>query len=305
MKIFDIVIIGAGPAGMTCAIYAKRSNKSVLLIDQYAPGGRIRSTYQVDNYLGFGRVSAEELVSKMINHLHDVEIQEAYGFVNELKKTNDLFEIKTDDEVIYSKSVVVASGTKPKKLNIPNETELLSKGISYCAVCDAMFFQGEDVAMIGGGDSALEEALYLSGICRKVYLIHDLPYFTASKSIVEKLKTKENIIIYNQSKVEKFNGSNQLESIDICINKEAKKNIPCSGAFIYCGSEANTSFLKDADVCDQDGFINVSPEMQTTVLGLFACGDVIKKDYRFIATAISDGAIAAMSANRYVEKISN
>lgn len=303
-KPVDIIIIGAGPAGMMSAIYASRSCKDVLLIDKFTPGGRVKSTYQVDNYLGFGKVDAHELVSKMVNHLHDLGIQETYGCVKEvIKQDHGLFKVVTDMDVYEAKAVIIATGTNPKPLNVENEKRFLARGVSYCAVCDAMFFENEDVVVIGGGDSALEEGLYLSSICRRVTIIHEFEQFNASNSTVKRLLEKNNVICKYRSKVCKFNGSEELTSVDI-ENQVTKKQetILCSGAFIYAGNQADTKFLSSVLPSSDTEYIEVSQDMKTKTMGLFACGDVTKKDYRFIVTAISDGAIAALSAVKYIDE---
>jgi len=302
-KVYDIIIIGAGPAGMMSALYAKRSKKDVLILDKFQPGGRLKTTYQVDNYLGFGKVSAQELVSKMVSHLHDLDIQECYGTVTDIQKNGATFCVHTDDEILCARAVIVASGTSPKPLGVKNEKELLSRGISYCAVCDGMFFENEDVVMVGGGDSALEESMYLSDICASVTIIHDLKELTASKSIQDRVLNKDNIRILYEREVVEFIGKEELEGI-LLLNKTTneKEILKTSGAFIYCGNQADTPFLSTILGKTENGFVEVNSEMKTKVDGLFACGDVTKKDYRFIVTAISDGAIAALSAVKYLEQ---
>lgn len=302
--ICDILIIGAGPAGMMSAIYAKRENKSVVLVDKFTPGGRIKTTFQVDNYLGFGKVSAQELVQKMINHLHDLGIQEVYGLVQNITKKDHIFEVQTDEEIILAKSVIVATGTGPKPLNVPNEDKFIARGISYCAGCDAIFFENEDVVMIGGGDSALEESLYLSDKCRSVTIIHDLNELNGSKSFIDEIHRSDNITLLTNTKILSFEGIDELTGVKVQnIETQEETIVPCSGAFVYVGNQADTSFLSHFFGSTQYEYIEVNQEMKTKIEGLFACGDVTKKDYRFIVTAISDGAIAALSAVKYVEKL--
>ncbi len=303
MKQTDIIIIGAGPAGMMSAIYAKRADKNVILLDKNAPGGRLHSTYQVDNYLGFGKVSAQELVEKMVNHLRDLDIEETQGLVKNITFTNNLFIVTTDCDEYQAKALIIASGTNPKALHVENEKQLLSKGISYCAVCDGIFFKEEDVCVIGGGDSALEESLYLSQIAKSVTIIQDLDHFTATKGIIQRINDNPKIKSLLSTKVVSFVGKNELNSVKLqnLVNNEIY-DLPFSGAFIYVGNEADASFLQNFDIVDESGYVKVDQEMKTSFQGLFACGDVTKKDYRFIVTAISDGAIAALSAVKYLEK---
>ncbi len=303
MKQTDIIIIGAGPAGMMSAIYAKRADKNVILLDKNAPGGRLHSTFQVDNYLGFGKVSAQELVEKMVNHLRDLEIEETQGLVKNITASNELFKVTTDYDEYQCKALIIASGTNPKALHVENEKRLLSKGVSYCAVCDGIFFKEQDVCVIGGGDSALEESIYLSQIAKNVTIIHDLDHFTATKGIIQRIKDNPKIKILLSTKVLGFCGEKELKNVELQnLDNNDIYELNVSGAFIYAGNEADASFLQNFDIVDESGYVKVDQEMKTSFQGLFSCGDVTKKDYRFIVTAISDGAIAALSAVKYLEK---
>jgi thioredoxin reductase (NADPH) len=300
----DLVIVGCGPAGMMAAIYAKRANKDVLILDKSTPGGRIRSTYTVDNYLGFSRVTAEELVQKMVAHLHDLGIDDTYGRVIRIQKNESGFLVLTDRGEYLADSVIIATGTNPKTLGAENEDKFLGNGLSYCAVCDGIFFEDKDVVVIGGGDSALEESNYLSRICHSVTVVHDLPEFTANQGLIGRIAANPKIQVFQETKVLGFAGENVLESVRILDQKTGeKKSLPCHGVFIYVGNQPETSFVDDLCQTDKAGFIRVNSEMQTSVPGLYACGDVTKKDYRLIATAISDGAIAALGAVKYLDNL--
>ncbi len=300
----EILIIGAGPAGMMAAIYAKRANREVVLLDKNTPGGRLHSTYEVDNYLGFGKVTAQELIEKMVNHLWDLGIAVTQATVASLDPTGSGFLIKTDNETYHARAVIIATGTNPKELGVADEKRFVGKGISYCAVCDGIFHQDEEVLVVGGGDSALEEALYLSQMCRKVTIVHELPKFTAIKGVVDRVLAEPKIECLLATKVTGFCGSAELESVKLTAladGTETQRKV--SGVFIYAGNQADCGFIQDFNVVDRQGFINVNQEMATRVSGLFACGDVTKKDYRFIVTAISDGAIAALSAVKFLENL--
>jgi len=304
MIIEDVLIVGAGPAGMTAALYAKKANKNVLILDKSMPGGRIRSTYQIDNYLGFGQVNAEELVQKMINHITDSNIRIEKALVTKIERIDSSFVVHCEKTVYYSKAIILATGTKPKLLGVENEEMYTAKGISYCAVCDGRFFEGENVVMIGGGDSALEECLYLVELAKRVTIIHEMERFTASESIVEKVLKHDRIDIRLNTSVIKFEGHESLEGVWVLDKKtDLSELIPCAGAFVYVGNNADTTFLSSFMKTDQTGYIKVNQEMATQIPGVFACGDVTKKDYRFIVTAISDGAIAALSAVKYIDHL--
>ncbi len=304
MRKTDIVIVGAGPAGMMSAIYAMRANRNIILLDKNAPGGRIRSTYQVDNYLGFGKVSADELVGKMINHLRDLGIEETYGLVEKIETDASGFIVTTDCDVIRTNAIIIASGTNPKRLMVENEDRLLTRGVSYCAVCDGFFFKDEEVAIIGGGDSALEESIYLSQMAKHVTIIHDLERFTATKGAVDRIRENPKISCLMQTKVIGFSGKEELEAIRLLdLKTNETYDFRVRGAFIYIGNEVDANFLSTFNVVDKLGYIRVDREMATRIPGMFACGDVTRKDYRFIVTAISDGAIAALSAVKYLDSL--
>ncbi len=298
----ELVIVGCGPAGMMAAIYAKRANKDVLILDKSTPGGRIRSTYKVDNYLGFSRVTAEELVQKMVTHLHDLEIDDTYGRVSRIEKRKDGdFLVFTDGEPYLADAVIIATGTNPKTLGVENESRFLGAGLSYCAVCDGIFFEKKDVVVVGGGDSAFEESDYLSGICRSVTLVHDLPVYTANAGLVKRVSSRSNVRFFPETRVLGFSGEEVLSGVRIQTKGGEKILLSADGVFIYVGNSPETTFVDGLGVTDKAGFIKVDSEMKTIVPGLYACGDVTKKDYRLIATAISDGAIAALGAVKYLD----
>lgn len=300
----DVLIVGCGPAGMMAAIYAKRANKDVVILDKSTPGGRIRSTYTVDNYLGFSRVTAEELVKHMVTHLHDLEIDDTYGRVTKIERQEEGFLVTTPKDQYLATTVIIATGTNPKMLGVENEERLVGSGISYCAVCDGIFFEKKDVVVIGGGDSAFEESNYLSMICNSVTLIHDLPEYTANHGIVKRISANPKVRLRKETKVLGFTGTDFVEGVRVMdlLTKKIEV-IPTQGVFIYVGNQPETTFVDDLCQTDEDGFIKVTSEMATTVPGLFACGDVTKKDYRLIATAISDGAIAALGAIKYIDNL--
>jgi len=298
----ELLIVGCGPAGMMAAIYAKRADKDVVVLDRSTSGGRVLSTYQVDNYLGFGRVSAEELVAKMVTHLRDLGIEDRYGKVLDISRDEDGFLICADAGDYRAGAVVVATGTKPKTLGVPGETAFSGRGLSYCAVCDGVFFRDKDVVVIGGGDSALEEATYLSRIARTVTIVHDLSEFTAAAGLCARVRRNPAIRILTGTEVTAFTGDAVLRGVvvrDKATGAEAV--LSAQGAFVYVGNRPETGFLVGTGAVAPDGFIVVDRDMRTKVPGLFAAGDVTKKDFRLIATAISDGAIAALSAVKYLD----
>ncbi|MFA5006315.1 MAG: FAD-dependent oxidoreductase [Candidatus Izemoplasmatales bacterium] len=300
----ELLIVGCGPAGMMAAIYAKRADKDVVVLDRSTPGGRVLSTYQVDNYLGFGRVSAEELVAKMVTHLRDLGIEDRYGKVLSIRQEEQGFRITTDADEYLCDAVIVATGTKSKTLGVTNESAFVGKGLSYCAVCDGIFFKDKDVVVIGGGDSALEESNYLSRIARSVTIVHDLPELTAAAGLAARVRRNPAIAILTETAVTGFVGARLLEGVAIRDRRTgAERVLPAQGAFVYVGNLPETGYLSGTGAVGADGFIAVDRDMKTKVPGLFAAGDVTKKDFRLIATAISDGAIAALSAVKYLDDL--
>lgn len=300
----ELLIIGCGPAGMMAAIYAKRAGKQVRIVEKASPGGRVKSTFQVENYLGFGRVNAEELVTNMVTHLHDLGITDDYGTVKHVALTSDGFLVQTDLETYLAQAVIVASGTFPKPIGAPGETRLLSRGVSYCAVCDGFFYENRPVVVIGGGDSALDESLYMASLASSVVLVHDLEEFTASALTVQKVLAHPKIGVRRGCAVVEFLGEDRLETVRILHRRDnVVEDLKADGAFLYVGNRPETSFLQGLNVTDSSGYILANGEMASAVPGLFGAGDVIRKDYRLIATAISDGAIAALGAVKYLDSI--
>jgi len=300
----ELLIIGCGPAGMMAAIYAKRAGKQVRIVEKASPGGRVRSTFQVENYLGFGRVNAEELVANMVTHLRDLSITDDYGTVKSVSRNESGFVVQTEDETYQAQAVIVASGTFPKPIHVEGEARLLSRGVSYCAVCDGFFYENRPVVVIGGGDSALDESLYMASLASSVVLVHDLDMFTASQATVRKVLDHPKIAVRRGHAVVAFEGEERLEAVRIKdVHDGAEEVLKAEGAFIYVGNRPETNFLNGLGVTDAAGFILANQEMASAVPGLFAAGDVIRKDYRLIATAISDGAIAALGAVKYLESL--
>ena len=297
MELFDSVIIGSGVAGMTAAIYLKRSNKKVLILERNAPGGQINRTSKIENYPGFSGIDGPTLAYQIYEQMMNLKVEYRYGNVLEIKDLGSKKIIKTDMEEIETKTVIIASGRIPKELGLPNEKELIGHGISYCASCDGPLYQGKVVAVVGGGNSALEEALYLADICKKVYIIHRRKEFRAEEEIQEKVKKCENIEFIYDANVTKLVSDGHLTSILLKQNQEELK-LDIDGLFVYIGYVPDTEFLKDSSVLLENGYVVVDGSMKTNVSGIYACGDVIKKEYYQISTAVGEGATAALSVKK-------
>ena len=283
------IIIGAGPAGMNAALYLKRAGIDVVLIEKEVPGGEMLKTNKIENYLGFESIDGGELALKMSKQIKDLGIKIMKDKVLKVTK-NDKFIVETEKEKLEADYVIVATGRTPRKLGLRGEDVLTGKGISYCAVCDGAFYRGKEVAVIGGGDAALTEALYLSDLCAKVYVVvrRDL---RASEVLQSRVKAKENIIVLKNVNVSKLDYDERLSSIIL----DDGKTLPVSGMFIAIGGTPQLNFLDGLDVMMKDGYIVTNDKMESSVKGLYAVGDVRYKDYYQIVTAVSDGAVAALS----------
>ena len=283
------IIIGAGPAGMNAALYLKRAGIDVVLIEKEVPGGEMLKTNKIENYLGFESIDGGELALKMSKQIKDLGIKIIKDRVLKVTKS-DKFIVEMEKEKLEADYVIVATGRTPRKLGLRGEDVLTGKGISYCAVCDGAFYRGKEVAVIGGGDVALTEALYLSDLCAKVYVVvrRDL---RASEVLQSRVKAKENIIVLKNVNVSKLDYDERLSSIIL----DDGKTLPVSGMFIAIGGTPQLSFLDDLDVMMKNGYIVTNDKMESSVKGLYGAGDVRYKDYYQIVTAVSDGAVAALS----------
>lgn len=304
-KIYDLIIIGAGPAGMTSAIYGRRAGLEVLMIDKGAPGGQMVNTYEVENYTGFEKISGPDLSMKMFEHTQKLGVEYTYGNVSGIKEDGSLKIVKTDDDEFIGKAVIIATGTINRRLGVKGEDKLAGRGISWCAICDGAFFRDKDVVVIGGGNSALEEALYLSGLARKVTIIHRRKEFRAEKITQNRAKKNEKIFFELDAVVESFNEKDgKLGSVTVRnVKTDELKEINCDGAFIYIGQDPVSSMFKDFVKLNEQGYIITNEKMETSRKGIYAAGDVCEKDLRQIITATNDGAIAAQNAVKYIESL--
>ena len=298
-----VVIVGAGPAGITASIYLKRGGIEPILIEKMMPGGKVSLTHKVDNYPGFTSIGGSDLANEFMNQLMGNNIEIVFDEVTNISKLEEGFLVKTSYNEYNVDAVIIATGTIERKLGIPGEKEFFAKGVSTCAVCDGGFFKGQPMAIIGGGNSALEEALYLSSITEKVYIVHRRNQFRADQILVDKIKVDSHIEILTPYIPLEVKGDNMVSSI-ILKNVETNeiKEVEIKAMFAYIGADANTSFISNKEVLDEKGYIKVNSEMETSIPGLFACGDCIAKNLRQVITACGDGAVAAMSAVHYLNK---
>lgn len=304
-NVYDIAIIGSGPAGMTAGLYAVRANLKTLIIEKNIPGGKMNMTACIENYPGFSLVEGTTLAFKMYEQLEKAGVNYIFGDVKEIVNEPPYKIIKTETEEIKAKAVIIATGTTPKKLEVKGEAEYTGRGISWCAICDGKLYAGKDVAVIGGGNSALEEALYLSNIVNHVYLIHRRDEFRGEESLQEKVLKNEKItVLYDTVVLEFLGDENKLTELKLKNTKtEQISTLKVSGCFIFIGAIPATEFCLNLGILNEQGYIKVNHKMETNIPGIYAVGDVIEKDLRQIVTAINDGAIAAINAQKYIETL--
>lgn len=291
---YDIIIVGAGPAGLTAALYAGRANKKILVLEAKAYGGQIVSAHEVSNYPGIQSISGIDYATNLYNQVIDLGVEVKFETV--LSITDDR-EVTTNKEKYQAKAIILATGAENRKLRIENEEELVGKGVSYCATCDGNFYKGKDVAVVGGGNSALEDALYLSDIVSKVYLIHRRDEFRGEAKLISDIKKKENIELILNSNVTKINGTDKVESITVNNEKEIKVD----GLFIAVGQEPKNIIFKDVIDVDDKGYIIATDDVHTNKKGIYVAGDAREKLLRQLTTAVSDGSIAATVAIKEME----
>ncbi len=294
---FDVVVIGAGSAGMTAAINLKRANLNVVMIEEEAPGGQINKTDFIENYPGFFRIEGPTLAYNMFEQTQKLEIPYYSGKVLTVIDKGDYKIVKTKEEEITCLGVIIASGRRPRHLGLPKEEQLKGQGISWCAICDGAFFKGKEVVVVGGGNSALEGALYLSEIAKKVTLIHRRDTFRGDKILQEKVLNNKVITIKYNSEIEEIEETNGLlKGIKINNNlTKEKQRIKVDGLFIYIGFEPVSDFIIDKKIKDENNYLIVDQNMRTNRKLIYACGDVIKKELYQVTTAIGEGAKAAHS----------
>lgn len=295
---YDTVIIGSGIAGMTSAIYLLRANKKVLILEKKSYGGQIIDSLEVENYPGFSNISGFDLATSIYNQVKSLGGEFKYEEVISITEDKKVITRKNQYK---SKSIILATGVVPRKLNLDLEDKLIGKGISYCATCDGRFYKDQEVAVVGGGNTALEDALYLSNLCKRVYLIHRRDQFRGEARVSKLLAEKENIEIIYHSTICKINGKDTLSSIDILNNQNKKREILVKGLFIAIGRVPNNQYCSNLIQLDQDGYI-LSEDCKTNVEGIFVAGDTRVKKVRQLVTASSDGAIAASKVLEYLNK---
>ena len=302
--LYDLVIVGAGPAGLTAAIYAARSRMSVLVIEEMLSGGQIATTGIMENFPGFPEgIGGFEFGQLLEEQARKFGAEMALAAVETVLMHGDIKEVHTSDGVFRGKSLLIATGTRWRPLNVPGEEELKGKGVSYCVTCDGSFFQDRVVMVVGGGDSALEEALVITKFASKVYLVHRRDKFRAISILDERVRENPKIVSLMNTVVEKINGTTNVESVTLYDKVQNKRwDVQIDGIFLYVGLMPNTEFLHQDLELNESGYIITNEAMETSIPGVYAAGDLREKALRQVVTAVADGAIAAMSAVRYVDE---
>ncbi|MBJ7897889.1 thioredoxin-disulfide reductase [Bacillus atrophaeus] len=307
MKIYDVIIVGAGPAGMTAAVYTSRANLNTLLIERGIPGGQMANTQDVENYPGFDHILGPDLSNKMFEHAKKFGAVYEYGDIKEIIDEGRLKKVVTTKKEFYAKSVIIATGADHKKLGVPGENELGGLGVSYCAVCDGAFFKGRELVVVGGGDSAVEEAVYLTRFASKVTIIHRRDQLRAQKILQERAFSNEKIgFIWNKEVTSINAGNGTVNTVTLKDTKtEEQSQFPANGVFIYVGTLPLNDAFKNLDITNEEGYVVTDEAMATKIPGIYAAGDIRDKTLRQIVTATGDGSIAAQSVQHYIENLEN
>lgn len=302
MKRYDAVVIGGGPAGITAALYLARSDVSVAMVEKLSPGGQMLMTHLIENYPGFpDGIEGWKLADLMAAHLGHYTVERIGDEVRTIESVDGKHRITVGGETIEATAVVLATGARYKRVGIPGEKEFVGRGVSYCALCDGNFFRGQTVAVIGGGNSALEESLYLSRLVKKLYLIHRRDDFRGQKCYQDRCSVSPVIEILRSTVVCSIEGGDSVTGIEVRdVKNDECRNLPVDGVFVFVGFEPQGDFYPEGLARDAHGFIKTDEEMRTSIDGIFAAGDIRSKSCRQVATAVGDGASAAHAAYTYI-----
>lgn len=305
MEKYDVIVIGAGPGGMTAALYASRANLSVLMIDRGIYGGQMNNTAEIENYPGFKSILGPDLAKKMYEGSINFGAKYAYGTVESIEQSGKNKIVKTDQDSYEAGSVIIGTGSQYRKLGVEGEDEYGGKGVSYCAVCDGAFFKNREVVVIGGGDSAISEALYLAGITSKVTVIHRRDQLRAQKVLQDRAFANNKINFIWNTNVTEIIGDNMKVTGVKTLNNQTNETdvVDANGVFIYVGNNPMTEPFNNLNITDDKGWIKTNERMETSVPGVFAIGDVRSKELRQVATAVGDGGIAGQNAFEYVSSL--
>ena len=304
-KIYDVIIIGAGPAGMTAAVYTSRANLSTLMIERGVPGGQMANTEEVENYPGYDHILGPDLSTKMFDHAKKFGAEYAYGDIKEIIDGKEYKTIKAGAKDFKGRSVIITTGAEWKKLGVPGEKELTGRGVSYCAVCDGAFFKEKDLVVVGGGDSAVEEGSYLTRFAKNVTIVHRRDELRAQKILQDRAFKNEKVdFVWNHTVKEINENNGKVGSVTLVSTENGEeREFPADGVFIYVGMLPLSKPFLNLGITNEAGYIVTNEKMETSIPGIFAAGDVREKTLRQIVTATGDGSIAAQAAQNYVEEL--
>ncbi|WP_144554000.1 thioredoxin-disulfide reductase [Bacillus sp. X1(2014)] len=304
-KIYDVIIAGAGPAGMTAAVYTSRANLSTLMIERGMPGGQMANTEDVENYPGFESILGPDLSTKMFEHAKKFGAEYAYGDIKEIQDHGDYKIVVAGSKQYKAYAVIITTGAEYKKIGVPGEKELGGRGVSYCAVCDGAFFKGRELFVIGGGDSAVEEGVYLTRFASKVTIVHRRNELRAQKILQDRAFANEKVdFIWNHTIKSINDKEGKVGSVTLVSTENGEEQVlPADGVFIYIGMVPLSKPFASLGITNENGYIETNDRMETRVPGIYAAGDIREKTLRQIVTATGDGSIAAQSAQHYIEEL--
>lgn len=304
-NIYDVIIIGAGPAGMTAAVYTSRANLSTLMIERGIPGGQMANTEEVENFPGFESILGPDLSNKMFNHAKKFGAEYAYGDIKEIVDGKEYKTVKAGSKEFKARSIIISTGAEYKKVGVPGEKELGGRGVSYCAVCDGAFFKNKRLFVIGGGDSAVEEGVYLTRFASQVTIVHRRDELRAQKILQKRAFDNEKVdFIWNHTIKAINEKDGKVGSVTLVSTvDQTEQELEADGVFIYIGMVPLSKPFESLGITNENGYIETDDQMETKVPGIFAAGDIREKTLRQIVTATGDGSIAAQSAQHYVEEL--
>jgi thioredoxin reductase (NADPH) len=298
----DLIIIGAGPAGLTAGLYAGRARLKTLILERLIPGGQVMLTQTIENFPGFpGEIKTSDLVERLTKQVNDLGVKIENAGIQKLSKEKDFCLTDTEGKEYHCRALIISTGAQPRKIEVPGEDALTGRGVSYCAVCDGPLFKEKDIVVVGGGDHAVEEALFLSRFAKSVKLIHRRDSLRATKILQEHLNQDKKISVVWNSVVQEIRGEKKVEAVKLKDVKTGKESfLDCNGVFIAIGVLPNTSFLSRQLKTDEGGYLLTDENLVTSQEGIFACGDCRKRPFLQVVTACAEGAIAAFSADKYL-----
>ena len=301
---YDMIVVGAGPAGMTAALYGARAGKHVLLLEALTAGGQIVDSQRIENYPALPDVDGYSFAQSLYDQVVAQGVRVEYGTVQAIEKRTDGIAVFVGETEYFAISVILATGLKHRRLGVTGEDRFVGRGVSFCATCDGMFFRGRDVAVIGGGNTAVQDALVLSDFCSRVYLVHRRMELRAEQGLAERLKQKNNIEFIGNTVVKEIRGEQTVSSLllsDVATDKE--RELPISGIFEAIGQIPQNGAFANVVALDEEGYFLVNDAMETSLEGVFAAGDACRKTVRQLTTAVGDGTVAALSAAAYVDSV--